>query len=375
MPENSPNFLLSICIPTYNRQNELAQTLDNLKWILDVPVPIEIIVADDASADETYNVILEKARIFPHFRHYRQPGNLGMVKNTIFVLRMARGKYCVRLADDDRLIPDALLNELAFLNQHDDIVVSHGPHVVWSDVSKQDYGCSDYVGEAVHFNKAQSAGLFNLIITQQVLLENAIFRSEVYHKLLFETSVNTLFITEMRFLEYGTVRLQPVPFYVLVVQTPIQSLKPIREGVLHTQTYLDTYRTCLELSASLALSNSGMTTFNPENRLEVLDLINEFLCSRIDVAAYVAKLHSNFINSARFLQRRYLWAKTQEERDRIRALSREVVSGAAYQTMKELYSCFADARQLVLCELENPRIVQQSFQQIAPEIPTVIRTW
>ena len=128
-----PPILLSICISTYNRQVLLAEVLDHLKWTLDTHLEIEIVISDNASEDETERVALEKGNMFPHFRYVRQARNIGAEKNAVAAMRLATGKFFVWLADDDQLIPDTLLAEVAYLNDHDDIAVSHAPWQICMD--------------------------------------------------------------------------------------------------------------------------------------------------------------------------------------------------------------------------------------------------
>ena len=46
-------FLLSICVPTYNREQSLKRLLDTIK----INAEVEIIVCDDGSTDNTKNLI------------------------------------------------------------------------------------------------------------------------------------------------------------------------------------------------------------------------------------------------------------------------------------------------------------------------------
>ena len=162
-------IMLSICIPSYSRQNQLAHNLDLMKdWIVKADFAIEIIVSDDASVDETERVIQKKGQMFPHFRYVRQPINVGPEGNFIAAMRLARGKFFVELADDDRLIPEALFAEIAYMNAHEDVIASHAPWLVWSDITQSDHGLFYRLLQPVEFGKGQSASLFNFIISHQV---------------------------------------------------------------------------------------------------------------------------------------------------------------------------------------------------------------
>lgn len=370
-----PPIKLSICIPTYNRQHLLAQTLDSLRWTLNTSITIEIIVSDNASEDETESVARQKAKEFPLFRYIRQTRNVGAGKNHVAALRLARGKYSVRLADDDRLIPETLLAEIAYLDEHDDIVASHAPWQLWSDVTHSECGRLYHIDEPVSFGKAQSAELFNYIIARHIFPEIPIYRTAIYWKTCFECHyVTSPFVMDFRALEYGKIRFQPNPFCLVIIQTPIKSINNRKAGVTAILTNLDQYRGALELIASQAMSNRGMSTFNVGNRAEVLDIINDFISKRIRVAARIAQAQKDYIGAFEFLQRGLLWEKNEAERANIHQLLDDVKTGAIYQSMVELFNCLTKTDYLVLCELHNPDDIQASFRQLAPDLPTVIHS-
>ena len=49
-------YLLSICIPTYNRENDLKNMLNSIKSNND----IEIVICDDGSTDNTKELVKKK---------------------------------------------------------------------------------------------------------------------------------------------------------------------------------------------------------------------------------------------------------------------------------------------------------------------------
>jgi glycosyltransferase involved in cell wall biosynthesis len=95
--------LVTIAIPTFNRANGFfpkslasacAQTYTRL----------EILVADNASEDDTQNVV--EALKDPRIRYYRHLSNIGPSRNMNFCIQQARGDYLVILPDDDLVDPD-----------------------------------------------------------------------------------------------------------------------------------------------------------------------------------------------------------------------------------------------------------------------------
>ena len=95
--------LVSIGLPTYGRSRLLQRAL---RSILDQTyTDIEVIVADDASPDDTERVCREIAAQDPRVRYVRHAQNIGPEPNFMYVLEEARGKYFMWLSDDDAFAP------------------------------------------------------------------------------------------------------------------------------------------------------------------------------------------------------------------------------------------------------------------------------
>lgn len=369
-------ILLSICIPTYNRQRQLAHALESLKWTLDVGFPIEITVSNNGSTDATEEVALEKGRLFPHFRYAKQTRTVEADINIMAALRLASGKYCIWMADDDYLIPETLLAEIEYLNNHEDIIVSHASPQMWDDVAQSDFGLVYPLEEVAEFSKAQSAELFNFIFNKRVFPEWGIYRTEQYMKVLFEPhALYFPFVWTFRALTYGRVRFHTTPNYRVVLHNALknQDLNQQNQGLVQVKTFMDKYRGGMEFAASMALHAAGLNAFNPGNREIVLDMINDFVVGRISVAARIAQHHGDFIAASEFLRRQLLWAKSEADRASIYQAEQVVVAGAAVQAVGELFELTAGAKQLVLCELTNPASMQAQFNQIVPNMPIIIR--
>ena len=103
-----PGPVLSICIPTYNRE---ALTLEQLR-VLDapgfLPFDFEVIVVDNASSECRYDSVRAFAPSHYALRYVRLDRTIGVFANVSGSLRRATGAFCVYLADDDRLVPDVL---------------------------------------------------------------------------------------------------------------------------------------------------------------------------------------------------------------------------------------------------------------------------
>jgi glycosyltransferase involved in cell wall biosynthesis len=106
-PRSGPSGpTVSVGIPTYNRAEGLQRALESV--LAQSERDFEVIVADNASSDETAQVVELAAARDPRVRSIRQPHNVGLTTNFNTVLGAARGRYAMVLADDDWLEPDYL---------------------------------------------------------------------------------------------------------------------------------------------------------------------------------------------------------------------------------------------------------------------------
>jgi len=96
--------LVTIAIPTYNRAALVRQALRSA--ITQNYEHIEVIISDNASIDDTPEVIAEftDTRIVA----LRQTSNIGLIENWNACLRVATGTYFILLSDDDLLLPTAI---------------------------------------------------------------------------------------------------------------------------------------------------------------------------------------------------------------------------------------------------------------------------
>lgn len=118
---NSVDVLVSICIPAYNAERFIAETL---KSALAQDYPhTEIMVSDDASTDATVKIVQQYAS--QGVRLLRQGKTLGMHANWNAVIRASAGKYAVKLDADDLLAPDYVSSLVAVMEAHPRVTFAH----------------------------------------------------------------------------------------------------------------------------------------------------------------------------------------------------------------------------------------------------------
>lgn len=111
--------LLSICIPTCNRAGFLRVMLQALlPQVRQFPDEVEVWVLDNASTDQTAQILTEAAALGP-FHVHRQSQNVGPTRNIVYgPATLARGTHVWVLGDHNLLRQGALQRVLACLKNH-----------------------------------------------------------------------------------------------------------------------------------------------------------------------------------------------------------------------------------------------------------------
>lgn len=120
--------LVSVIIPVYNAERYLAEAVDSV--LNQTYHPLEIIVVDDGSTDESANA----AKRHPEVRYFYQANQgVSVARNT--GLKAAHGEFIAFLDSDDLWVPDKLSVQITFLLEHPhiDYAIAHQRIVLETD--------------------------------------------------------------------------------------------------------------------------------------------------------------------------------------------------------------------------------------------------
>jgi glycosyltransferase involved in cell wall biosynthesis len=95
--------LLTISIPTYNRACYLRELLSSLLGQLTAESRVELVVSDNASPDETAEVVREFIERGLQIRYIRNATNVGPDANFFQCFEQAHGNYVWIIGDDDSI--------------------------------------------------------------------------------------------------------------------------------------------------------------------------------------------------------------------------------------------------------------------------------
>ena len=107
---------LSVLFPNYNHARFLPESLG--AFLAQSYRPVEIIIIDDASTDNSVEVIETFARREPRLRLIRNERNMGVVPNMNRLVEMASGDYVYLSAADDKVLPGFFEKSMALLSQY-----------------------------------------------------------------------------------------------------------------------------------------------------------------------------------------------------------------------------------------------------------------
>lgn len=126
---------ISILIPTYNYARYLPEAIDSvLAQDFD---DFELIIADDASLDNTEEICRAYEAKDSRIRFVRHEKNLGMVENWNWCLKQARGTYIKYMLADDKFNRRYALRRLvSAIEKHPDIVLATSARTLIDSASK-----------------------------------------------------------------------------------------------------------------------------------------------------------------------------------------------------------------------------------------------
>lgn len=121
---STPIPLVSLGVPVFNGEEQLARCLDSL---LKQDYPnLEIVISDNGSTDRTPQIAEQYARIDSRVRYFRAESNRGLVWNFNRVFELSSGKYFAWTSHDDEREPSFVSRCVESLERHQDAVLSPG---------------------------------------------------------------------------------------------------------------------------------------------------------------------------------------------------------------------------------------------------------
>ena len=186
--------LVSIIIPVYNVENYLEECLDSV--INQTFQDLEVIAINDGSHDRSLEILTEYRTKYPKLTVVSQE-NAGQSASRNRGVEMATGKYIYFLDADDYLLPEAIGNLIAQMENHHLDLIRFGaePFVdegASFDIYKRQYDFSQSFQQGKVYEKeeflstsfkAYSASPCLYVMKQELLVQNGIqFKTGILHE-------------------------------------------------------------------------------------------------------------------------------------------------------------------------------------------------
>ncbi len=163
--------ICTVCIPTYRQAEFLGLAVES---VATQTAPVRLIVADDASPDNTADVLASLGRVH-RFQAIRHPRNLGISANLQILLRSAETPFIVRLDSDDFLHPEYVEELLALLGRFPQAGYAH---CAIQEIDEVGQPCKTrLLGRVQEFQDAETA-LRRSVFGYQVAANILMFRRE-----------------------------------------------------------------------------------------------------------------------------------------------------------------------------------------------------
>jgi len=122
---------VSVIMPAYNAGRFVVEAVDSV--LAQQGVDFELLIGDDGSTDDT-RARLEGYREHPRVRLFFNATNRGAAATRNELIRNARGVYITPCDADDLMLPDNLVRQAEFLDQHAGVgIVYANVLMVWLD--------------------------------------------------------------------------------------------------------------------------------------------------------------------------------------------------------------------------------------------------
>jgi len=109
---------LSVIIPNYNHGQYIGEALEAI--LKQSFQPLEVIVADDGSTDNSIDVIKGVQEKYPNVRLLRNEKNMGAIYAANRCLSEAKGDYIYPASSDDRVLPGFFEESMDMLSKYPD---------------------------------------------------------------------------------------------------------------------------------------------------------------------------------------------------------------------------------------------------------------
>jgi glycosyltransferase involved in cell wall biosynthesis len=126
--------VITVIIPTYRRPKLLRRAIQS---ILNQTYPrFQVCVYDNASGDETAEVVAQFSRVDPRVKYHRHVENIGALNNFNFALNAVKTPFFSFLSDDDVVFPEFFQTVMGGFEKYPQAAFSAGATIAMAESGK-----------------------------------------------------------------------------------------------------------------------------------------------------------------------------------------------------------------------------------------------
>lgn len=297
MRNTQNNNLLGICIPTYNRSDYLRKCL--LVLINQVQkYELPIYISDNASTDNTKSMIEELRDQYPNIYYLRNIENIGLYRNILNVIKLAKTDYVWLMGDDDAILQHGVDMVVSTLKEtYDYVVLNSIPYDtnLYKAKAEKIIDCS----ENIKYNKDESSSLFVDLgkMAYHGFMSSMVVKTRLLHDLIPKYSNNSFSL-------YGNIWLPLAIFYESIFEKHgVFLCKPVimqRDNVRVSAKAAWDYHYLDRIKAIKYLCIQGYDpqTMRNSRDLSIVETAFIAIVSKRSNPAY--KLFNNFVKTEKF---------------------------------------------------------------------------
>ena len=108
--------LVSFIMSTYNSEDTVSKSIESM--LNQTYENIEILIVDDSSNDNTYNICENYSRTNENIFLFRNNKNIGLTKSLNKLLKHSKGTYIARQDADDTSMPERIQKQFEFIKSN-----------------------------------------------------------------------------------------------------------------------------------------------------------------------------------------------------------------------------------------------------------------
>jgi glycosyltransferase involved in cell wall biosynthesis len=348
---------LSICIPTFNRAQYLRNALTNCATNFDLGFPFEIVVSDNASTDDTTQVVEEFIAQGMPIRYHRRPVNHGSLANLSCAFNHAVGEYLLYLADDDLLIADGLKEAVAYLDKNPDVSTCQTPWYFYDEVEDRDTSIFYHIEADRKFPKGSFSEVFQFMYERHIFPEIGVYRASALRAAWVPRGDFCFYaiVYLAHFLDQGAVSFLKKPFYRSVT---VSKIAPARHQAGNREVMFawDKYKGGLEYFIYMGIKRGNIRN-NREARAAYEEKCKNFMLERMAIAIRSWVAHKDYLKAYELYTRMAIGG--MQDHPEVAQIRASLPLNAALQTLVYEVNATAGIDRVILSDLADPRAIAE----------------